>query len=96
MLVNPDALRGLSDKTADAAEVVEANTLAGVVPGAFSEMHGSTSEWSARAVDEFVAPLVARVSQGFEQLAGGARGAAGNFEVTDEDLKSKIETSFKQ
>ncbi|WP_374112756.1 type VII secretion target [Gordonia sp. C13] len=96
MLVNPDALRGLSDKTSDAADVVEANTLGGVVLGAFSEMHGSTSEWSARAVDEFVAPLVETVSQGFEQLANAARGAAGDYEVTDEDLKSDIETSFKQ
>ncbi|MCK8615885.1 hypothetical protein M1L58_18775 [Gordonia sp. C13] len=47
-------------------------------------------------MDEFVAPLVETVSQGFEQLANAARGAAGDYEVTDEDLKSDIETSFKQ
>ncbi|WJG12122.1 MULTISPECIES: type VII secretion target [Gordonia] len=95
MLVNPDVLRGLSDKTSGAADAVEANTLAGMVLGAFSEMHGSASEWSARAVDEFVAPLVGAVSQSFDELAGAARGAAGNYEMTDDDLKSKIDASFK-
>ncbi|SDU43683.1 Excreted virulence factor EspC, type VII ESX diderm [Gordonia westfalica] len=96
VLVDPDALRGLSDRTSNAADVIEANTLAGVVLGAFSEMQGSTSEWSARAVDEFVTPLVKALSQGFDELSRAAKGAAGNYEATDEYAKSKIEACFER
>lgn len=96
MLVDPEILRAFAGETSRTSDSIADNQLAGDVTAAFAGMPGSTSAWMAKSVEDFVRGLVIGLSDGFDELARSASGAANTFEVTDQGLAASIDRVLPQ
>jgi len=90
MLVDQAVLRALARETAQTSDTIAATDLREPITSGTAGMPGSTSEWAARAVSEFVAASGRALADGYAGLASTASGNADTYEVSDAEFAASV------
>ncbi|CAM2786067.1 Excreted virulence factor EspC, type VII ESX diderm [Prescottella defluvii] len=91
MLVDQGILRAFARETAETSETIAGTDLREPIVSGTAGMPGSTSEWAARMVSDFLSASGRTLADGYGALAATASGNAESYEVSDEDFASSVE-----
>lgn len=86
MLVDPAILRTFANSVDGASQTVAATDLAGKIAAVFDGLPGSQAQWAARRTGEVVRTPLNEFTSDITSMGTSVRGAAGTYEVADEDL----------
>ncbi|MFC4126034.1 type VII secretion target [Nocardia rhizosphaerae] len=86
MLVDPAILRTFATSVDEASRTVSATDLAGKIAAVFDGLPGSQAQWAAKRAGAVVQTPLNEFAGDIASMGEAVRGAAGTYEVTDEEL----------
>ncbi|WP_330178979.1 hypothetical protein OHB26_20980 [Nocardia sp. NBC_01503] len=95
VLVDPVVLRSFASSVEEASKSIGAIDLAGKIAAVFDGLTGSQAQWAAHRTGDVVRTPLDKFAADVSAMGTAVQGAAGTYEVTDEDLATgfrKLET----
>ncbi|MBF6177295.1 Uncharacterised protein [Nocardia otitidiscaviarum] len=91
MLVDPAILRTFAGQVEGASQTITGADLAGKVKTAFDGLPGSEAQWAASLAGDWLRQPLDQFAGQVSAMGDAVRGAAGTYEVMDEDLAATFE-----
>jgi uncharacterized protein YukE len=94
MRVDPELLRGFASQVDAASTTIGAADVGRMMSTAADGLPGSTTQWAARLVGEYLATVEGKIAKNVSDMGAAVRGAADRYEVEDDVLAAKFKGLF--
>ncbi|ORV05623.1 type VII secretion target [Mycobacterium celatum] len=94
MRVDPELLRGFASQVDAASTTIGAAHVGRTVSTAGDGLPGSTTQWAARLVGDYLASVEGKIAKNVSDMGTAVRGAGDRYEVEDDALAAKFKGIF--
>jgi hypothetical protein len=95
MLVDPEVLRGFAGRVRSASEKIADADVGKLVSGAADGLPGSSAQWAARMVGEYLASVEAKIAGNVAGMGTAVHGAGDSYQMQDEVLAPEFRGLFR-